>query len=696
MTAHSEGIGLIIDRVACVDRFTAERHIHINRLHKYNQQAVLKEGSIDKSSLESNGILHMSLCKIIEDLEVACRIAAEPQDLIRYDRHMDPDCVLSESSKKFYNDLSELTGQADLHLMMLRLYCHHYKISAPILKLESPGPDDLDDEYRFDFWIKEYGQLWWNEYFEPSEELDKIDAGFEPNRETDGDEEYVSWELEDLEKFADHALPNALDIISDFFTEKREILNYLYEHSVKLINRTAWEQIQIDSDRFGFDSSWTKVDPRSKEQGSENRFFNRKFQCKFFHVLEEYPDFGTVLEDGTLTVTNFWVRSTLIRAAKMVTSISDYIPILGKLQADKQSAVFTKDEVQKWLDWYAKRKEWHKALMLVGEWWHSYTNEPSTKDVIAAWNKLNELQDVVKIKLDDLELLKADQLIVQKRGIKKLPSTQAETMKKAMEALEPFQEAFDKPDLEVKIQRKPVAKYQPDEATTNSLAMLERYWLNKPRGIGIKNEFSELNKASRLEEEIRQYLGTKEYNDWYYALAGGEPTCNRHQIGMQRVTKVGAKDSAFRNAGMRFVELNNLDPVDKFDQVTLFKALRDQVNATGLNELKRNNIVRNLGLAERSDQLKPCFFDELINEGFDFDEVTTLYNVAQKKVGQKIVTKKTLYDTRQVAGLFAKEQAEGSSLRPKMPTKPKAPSNIEVEVSITGPEERPVYGKGKK
>jgi len=692
MTASFDGLNLIIDRVARADRFDAERHIHINRLHKYNQQAVLKEGSTDKSSLESNGILHMSLTTIIADLQVARRIAEDPADLLYYDRYFEPDCVLSESSKKFYNDLSNLTDQADLHLLMLRLYCYFYDIATPALQLEPIGPSDVGAHDAYLHWLGEYGQFWWDEYYDPSEELEQIEAGFEPTRITDGDgDEYVTWDLTDLDKFADYIFPDALEKISEFFTEKREILNYLYEHSVKMINLTAWERIQVDGNNTGEDSTaWIKVDPRGNKEGASNRFFNRRFNCKYFNHFEEYSEFGICNKAIGLTVTNFWIRSTLLAGAEMAKSISDYIPILGKLEEDRESAIFTKAEVQNWLDWYAKRKEWHKSLHAVGEWWLSHTDEPSTKDIAKSWKKLVELQDIVKIKLDDLELLKADQLIVKKKGTKKLPSTEAETMKKAMEALEPFQEAFDKHNLEVKIQKKSAIQHQSTEPSKNTLAVLEKYWLNKPRGIGIKNEFSELNKASRLEEEIRPYLGTKEYHDWYLALAQGEPTCNRHQIGVQKVTKAGAKDSAFRNAGMRFVELNGLDPVDKFDQVTLFKALRDQINATGLPEFKRNLIIRNLSLAERTDQLEPCFFDELVNEGFDFPEVQTLFNVAQKKVGQKIVTKKTLYDTRQVAGILAKEQAEGSSLRPKLPSKVKA-----TVIRTTGPEGQAPYSKEK-
>ena len=76
---------------------------------------------------------------------------------------------------------------------------------------------------------------------------------------------------------------------------------------------------------------------------------------------------------------------------------------------------------------------------------------------------------------------------------------------------------------------------------------------------------------------MRDYIGTPEFDAWYNVLNDGEGRCNRHAIATKKVTKAGAKDSAYRNAGMRFVESNNLEPVANFDEVTLEKALTDQV-----------------------------------------------------------------------------------------------------------------------
>ena len=289
--------------------------------------------------------------------------------------------------------------------------------------------------------------------------------------------------------------------------------------------------------------------------------------------------------------------------------------------------------------------------------------------------------------------------MLAKIGPKKMPANEAETINKLWDAIEDFKPYLDKYGLEVKVQKK--QDYDQDVATRNSMELLEKYW-KTPRQFTIKklnNPFGSLTEASRLEAKLRDYIGTPEFDAWYNVLNDGEGRCNRHAIGYQKVTKAGAKDSAYRNAGMRFVESNNLEPVANFDEVTLEKALTDQVRRQcklkDMTEGKINAIARSLRGTSRDD-LVQAFRYSLQDAGYESSDIDTFLGQALEQEGKKIITKKTLYDARQVAGLLAYEQDKNPKLQPKELPKPKAPSNVKATViRTTGPEEQASYGKGK-
>jgi hypothetical protein len=316
--------------------------------------------------------------------------------------------------------------------------------------------------------------------------------------------------------------------------------------------------------------------------------------------------------------------------------------------------------------------------LALNKWWWSPEDYMKSKEVQPIYDRMVELQDKVKIKMDDLELLKADQAVLAKVGPKKKPADQADTIKKLLEAVEEYKPFLDKYGLVFRIEK----KYDFDSPDPSALKFLEEIWTKPKRSnLGLKRDKSEepgqLANASKLEAKLRDYIGTKEYDAWYNVLNDGYGRCSRHAIGYQKVTKPGAKDSAYRNAGMRFVEANHLEPVANFDEVDLEKALTDQVKQQCKNkdipDAWINNIIRGFRWCRGNEELEDEFRLRMKEVGYETSALDTFIMLAQSQVGKKITTKKTLYDARQVAGVLAYEQDKNPKLQPKELPKPKAP-----------------------
>ena len=662
----------LIDRVADIDGTNLDGLVHPSRLYKYKKEALLDAESISVGSIESSQILHLSLDEIITTIGCALSINYNDAVFLGWHRIKDPGCSCSESNEDFYNGLERMYNQAVLHWQFLKIWNHHFgDEKSNVLSYRSDDPSDGPTYY-----LLEGADEWFRLYYADD---DRGEAGFEA--EQDG----WSSNIDDESAFLDYIESDLLELVSEFFKANSEKLNYLYAHSVKSINLAAYDQWRIKGANSKIDLDWLK-----ESKDSKHLFFTRAFKSKFI-------DGGFKIFDRT----GYGVTFFLEASCNVAESIKSYIYVLEKLEATKESSILTEDEIKEWLDWYADRKKWHKAYSRLHDWWNS--SDPTIPSEIEEdWETLKDLIGKVKVKIDDLEVLKADQLVVEKQGAKKAPENEKEAIKSIMAKIQKEKELLDKFGLEVRIEAKTL-NYHPQRATESSLEMLEEYW-KKPARKNLSlnkdqtNKHYDLARASMLEAKIRNYEDLPEYKAWFDVVANEKGQCTRQAIGFQKVFKEGAKDSAFRNAGMRFIAAHKLEPVANFNEVTLEAALGEQLRIQGklkgLTEPELRGLIRGLQQSVRQEGLENYFFYELQNLGYEFSDIEFLKKQAYEQVGKKEATNRTLYDARQVAACLVMDQRDNKKLQPKAPPKPKAPSQVEA-LSITGPEEQAPYDKEK-
>lgn len=660
----------IIDRVAMIDNSDLSKRVHRSRLYPFNENALVAVVP-DKNTIGTNVVWLMQMKTILKAISAAARISSDHKWLLD---DTFQNLKLSDSSKKFYDHLAHLNDEAQSNWCILRVWFRHLQPihgwSNNLLSYESEL-DYFDDwsfhaPYYFNEWpadeLAEIGLLCDYEYNPDNDEYEPLDIYVDDIHTLN---QYFEFEFDDINK------------VIKWFTDYKDELNYLYGHSVKLINQVAydayehWLVTEVSPEDFDNNSDIAKWPKTPKLEGKQ--FFSRYFRARFFQ--EKFPVFKVA--------NSFEVKGRLTQAKNMSSSLQEYTYYLDHLSKTGSSALLSRKEVKKWQEWYANRKKWHDAYVKVSDWFYSHEDIPTAEEMESEYIKMVELQDKVKIKRDDLDLLKADWHVLSKVGPKKMPANEAETINKIWDAIEDFKPHLDKYGLEVKVQKK--QNYDQDVASRNSIELLEKYWKSS-RQIGIKkpdHSFGSLTEASRLEAKLRDFIGTPQYDAWYEVLNDGEGRCNRHSIGYQKVTKAGAKDSAYRNAGMRFVESNNLEPVANFDEVTIEKALADQVRHNcklkGMTEGKINSITRRLSGMSRDDLIQ-AFRYSLQDAGYESSAIDTFLGQAFEQEGKKIITKKTLYDARQVAGLLAYEQNKNPKLQPKELPKPKAPGKPKVVV----------------
>ena len=666
----------IIDRVAYINNSDLTDKVHPSRLYTLNKSALITEVP-GRDEIGSNLVWLMQMDTILKAIFAASNIATK--DSFLSPRFQFPHAVeLADSSAKFYHDLVEFSEVAEYHWCILRVWFTHLRASygweRNLLSFKS------DEEYQQEW---SYHSMRFVNEIENLDNFDLADWGlsmeYEYNPKT-GENYPTEVIIDDFDHFnsAYEFELYEVDKVIEWFQGNLDEINHLYQHSVKLINQTAYDlfvEWKLTENNFKESQDEARMNWPNTPKASGYQFFSRGFRASIFN--EDFECFTSV--------SSLIVRNMLTIAESMSRSLSEYTYYFDHLEETGSTAILTAGQVKKWQDWYRARKEWHRAYLDLNKWWWSPEDKITDEEMEPVFQRLVKLQDNVRVKMDDLELLKADQAVLSKVGPKKKPADQADTIKKLLEAVEEYKPFLDKYGLVFRIEK----KHDFDPPDLNALRFLEEMWTKPNRSnLALKRDKSEepgqLANASKLEAKLRDYIGSPEWEAWYEVLNDGEGRCSRHAIGYQKVTKPGAKDSAYRNAGKRFVEANHLEPVANFDEVTLDKALTDQVKQQcklkDIPDAWVNNIIRGFRWCRGDEELRDEFSLRLKDVGYEAQDIDTFIKLAQFQVGKKITTKKTLYDARQVAGVLAYEQDKNPKLQPKELPKPKAPSKPKVVV----------------
>jgi hypothetical protein len=666
----------IIDRVAYINNSDLSDKVHPSRLYTLNKSALITEVP-GRDEIGSNLVWLMQMDTILKAIISAGNITSDNSMLLPRFQYQH-DVELADSSLNFYDDLRAFADDAEYYWCILRVWFTHLRSSygweKNLLSFKS------DEEYKQEWGF--HSMRFVNE-IENLDDFDLAEWGlsleYEYNPKT-GEQYPTEVIIDDFDHFNSvyEFEPYQVDDVIKWFQGNLDEINHLYQHSVKLINQTAYDLFvkwKLTENTFEQSQDEARMSWPLTPKGNGYQFFSRGFRTSIFN--EDFECFTSASSSR--------VRNMLTVAESMSRFLKDYTYYFDHLEATGSTAILTAGQVKKWQDWYRQRKEWHLTFMGLNKWWWSPEDNVTAEEMEPVFQRMLELQDKVKIKMDDLELLKADQAVLAKVGPKKKPADQADTIKKLLEAVEEYRPFLDKYGLVFRIEK----KHDFDSPDPTALRFLEEIWTKPNRtNLALKrpksDEPGQLANASKLEAKLRDYIGSPEWEAWYDVLNDGEGKCSRHAIGYQKVTKPGAKDSAYRNAGMRFVEANHLEPVANFDEVNLEKALTDQVRQQcklkDIPDAWVNNIIRGFRWCRGDEELRDEFSLRLKDVGYEASDIDTFIKLAQSQVGKKITTKKTLYDARQVAGVFAYEQDKNPKLQPKELPKPKAPSKPKVVV----------------